>query len=315
MQRAAITAALAEAMRQGGSPSGSTFRRLVEGSPDMVILTDASLGWPGPYIRYVNPAFTGLTGWPPEEVLGRSPRLLQGPGTDRQALAAMSASLRAGNPASARLLNYTRDGAPFWSEMQIVPLLDHRGRTGVFAGFARSIGGEGHAERGPGDAAQAVPDCDALTGLPGRQALLRVAGLEFAAQASGRFCFAALGVEGLEAIRAVHGAAAAEAVLMGVGGLLARNLRRVDLVGRLGEARFGLCLPGLALSEARTVVQRLRGTVAASVFPTPAGPLGVACGSGLAAALPAEPVGEVVARAEAALEARPRENLGLLAPA
>ena len=51
-------------------------------------------------------------------------------------------------------------------------------------------------------------------------------------------------------------------VLMGVGGLLARNLRRVDLVGCLGEARFGLCLPGLALSEARTVVQRLRGTVA-----------------------------------------------------
>lgn len=311
MQRAAITAALAEAMRQGGSPSGLAFRRLVEGSPEMVILTDASLEWPGPYIRYVNPTFTRLTGWSPEEVLGRSPRLLQGPGTDRQALAAMGASLRAGSPASAKLLNYTRHGVPFWSDMQVVPMLDPRGRIGVFAGFARNMAGQGQVEGAPDGTA----DCDPLTGLPGRQALLRVAGLEFAARSSERFCFAVLGVEGLAAIRAEQGPQAVDAALMGVAGLLARNLRRVDLVGRMGEARFGLCMPGLALAEARAVVRRLGAAVAASPFPTPAGPVRVFCGSGLAAALPADEVAQVIARAEAALEESPREDQDLLTPA
>ncbi|MFC0385112.1 sensor domain-containing diguanylate cyclase [Muricoccus vinaceus] len=311
MQRAAATAALAEAMRQGGSPSGPLFRRLVEGASDMVILTDASLDWPGPYIRYVNPAFTRVTGWAAEEVLGRSPRLLQGPGTDRQVLAAMGASLRAGSPASARLLNHTRNGMPFWLDMQVVPMLDPRGRIGVFASFARNVTGQGP----DGSAPDTMADCDLLTGLPGRQALLRVSALEFAAQPSARFCFAVLGVDGLAAVRAEHGPRSADAVLMGVAGLLARNLRRVDLVGRLDDARFGLCMPGLALVEARTVVQRLRAAVAASAFPTPAGPLRVSCGGGLASALAGDQVAQVVARAEAALEETSLENQDLLAPA
>lgn len=304
MQRAAVTAALAEAVRQGGSATSAIFRGLVDRSPELVVVTDATLDQPGPYIRYVNPTFTRVTGWPPEEVLGRSPRLLQGPGTDRRTIAAMGATLRAGGKAGARVLNYTRHGTPYWSEMQIVPLLDHRGRVGVFAGFAREVGAEW---QGAGGLAEPV-ERDILTGIPSRQALLRVAEMEFAAQRPGRFCFASLGIDDLGSVRESLGPQAADSVLIGVAGLFARNLRRMDLIGRMGEDSFAVCMPSLAIAEARAVAERLRGAIAGAAFPTAAGSVSVTCSIGIAAAMPPDGLDEVVARADAALREAKREG-------
>lgn len=308
MQRAVVTAALVEAVRQGGSATGHAFRNLVDSSPEMVMVTDATLDRPGPYIRYVNPAFSVVTGWAAEKVLGGSPRLLQGAGTDPATMAAIGTALRAGCEARARILNYTRNGVPFWSDMQIIPLLDRRGRVGVFAGFARAVGaplpaldaGHNMAPFGEDDPAEAAEQ-DPLTGLPGWEALRRVAGAELAAQRGGRFCLACLGLDDLAELRARLGLQAADSVLIGVAGLLARNLRRVDLVGRIGESSFAVCMPGLAMSEARGVAGRLRAAVAAATFPTPAGPAGVSCGTGIAAALPTDRFEDVVARARASL--------------
>jgi PAS domain S-box-containing protein len=50
---------------------------------ESVLITDATLDHPGPFIIYVNPAFERMTGWKKEEVLGKSPRILQGPNTER----------------------------------------------------------------------------------------------------------------------------------------------------------------------------------------------------------------------------------------
>ena len=51
----------------------------VEHSFDSVVITPAELDRPGPEIVYANPAFQAMTGYAQEELLGRSPRLLQGP--------------------------------------------------------------------------------------------------------------------------------------------------------------------------------------------------------------------------------------------
>src|SRR5690606_17154791 len=92
---------------------------------------------PGPHIVYVNPAYTGRTGYGPDEVIGRNPGFLQGPDTDRAALPRISAALRRGGPGRYELVDYRQDGAPFWVEISIVPVRDAQGRVTHFVSAQR----------------------------------------------------------------------------------------------------------------------------------------------------------------------------------
>jgi len=73
---------------------------------------------------WVNPAFTTITGYAPDEALGRNCRFLQGPDTDPAAVDAIQAALRAGHGCTVTLLNYRKDGAPFWVELTLSPVRD-----------------------------------------------------------------------------------------------------------------------------------------------------------------------------------------------
>src|SRR5271165_398813 len=93
---------------------GAAIDRLNE----IVMVTEGSpVDEPGPRILFVNPAFEKMTGYAAEEVVGRSPRFLQGPGTAAAELARIDAALRARKPVRAELLNYRKDGTPFWVEI------------------------------------------------------------------------------------------------------------------------------------------------------------------------------------------------------
>jgi PAS domain S-box-containing protein len=83
-------------------------------------------------IVFVNAAFTRLTGYLPSQVIGRNCRLLQGPDTDRHSVASLALTLQDRGQASARLLNYRKDGSPFWNNMSIAPVVDDGGQTLFF---------------------------------------------------------------------------------------------------------------------------------------------------------------------------------------
>ncbi|MES2305076.1 MAG: PAS domain S-box protein [Gemmatimonadota bacterium] len=95
---------------------------------DSVMITDAEpIEAPGPTIRFVNPAFERMTGWRPSEVIGKSPRFLQGPRTDRATLDRVRTALASWKPIRVELCNYTRDGREFWIELDISPVTDDTG--------------------------------------------------------------------------------------------------------------------------------------------------------------------------------------------
>jgi PAS domain S-box-containing protein len=95
---------------------------------DVIVITNAQHDQePNPVIQYANPAFMRMTGYTPEEVIGKSPRLLQGPRTDRKTLNKIRAALDAWQPVQAELLNYRKDGTEFWGELNIVPIADAHG--------------------------------------------------------------------------------------------------------------------------------------------------------------------------------------------
>lgn len=119
---------------------------VITSASDGVVITDADLTAPGPRILYVNEAFTRITGYKLAEVKGKSPRFLQGEGTDRATLIRLRETLERGEPFKAEILNYTKTGASYWLGLSIVPVRDGDGRITNFAAIERDITAEKEAE-------------------------------------------------------------------------------------------------------------------------------------------------------------------------
>jgi PAS domain S-box-containing protein len=118
----------------------------VQFSTECVLITDAHLEKPGPHIVFVNPAFTTLTGYTPEEVIGQSPRILQGPRTDPAVLRELSQTIEKGQPYTAETINYRKDGTAYTVEWHISPILDEAGNITHWVSVQRDMSERKRAE-------------------------------------------------------------------------------------------------------------------------------------------------------------------------
>ena len=99
----------------------------IESAADSVLITDAQLDKPGPRIVYVNRAFAQMTGYERKEVLGQTPRILQGPKTDRAVLDRLRERLENGLSFHGEAVNYRKDGSEFTMAWDIEPIRDAEG--------------------------------------------------------------------------------------------------------------------------------------------------------------------------------------------
>ena len=83
---------------------------------------------------FVNDAFCGLTGYAPDEVLGRNCRFLQGPDTDRRQVAKIAQALADEDVIVAEVLNYRKDGTAFWNALHVGPVYDEAGELLYYYG-------------------------------------------------------------------------------------------------------------------------------------------------------------------------------------
>ncbi|KAG2622549.1 hypothetical protein PVAP13_3KG000048 [Panicum virgatum] len=86
-------------------------------------------------ILYASAGFFNMTGYSSNEVVGRNCRFLQGSGTDPAEIAKIRQALSAGSNYCGRLLNYKKDGTPFWNLLTIAPIKDEDGRVLKFIGM------------------------------------------------------------------------------------------------------------------------------------------------------------------------------------
>ena len=95
---------------------------------DSIIITEAEpCTMPGPRILYCNAAFERTTGYSAADVLGKTPRILQGPDSCPKAKTKLRNALAAWQPVEVELVNYRKDGSKFWVELSIVPVANELG--------------------------------------------------------------------------------------------------------------------------------------------------------------------------------------------
>ena len=115
------------------------MRELVGGLAEVFCLADPSIkDCP---IVYASEEFYRTTRYSRDDVLGRNCRFLQGPKTNRQSIARLSAAIKSGQEICETVLNYRRDGSPFMNLLLTAPLYDNRGSVRYFIGAQIDVSG------------------------------------------------------------------------------------------------------------------------------------------------------------------------------
>ena len=118
--------------------------RALSASAEGVTIADARL--PDRPLIYVNAGFERLTGYSRDEVLGRNCRFLQGAGTEADAVTEIRNAINEGRECTVEILNYRKDGSPFWNRLAITPVEDDSGEVTHFIGIQSDVSDRRRAE-------------------------------------------------------------------------------------------------------------------------------------------------------------------------
>lgn len=225
---------------------------------DIVIVTNTtSHEEPGTTIIYVNEAFVTKTGYSREEAIGRSPRFLQGPGTDRKQLEVLRNAMQQSRPVTVELINYRKDGEPFWLELSLAPIADRNGLLTHWVAIERSID-----ERKDNEVnMRKLADFDVLTGLPNRRLLMDRLPIALSVGKrhgrNGALLF--IDLDNFKDLNDTEGHNVGDELLKQVAQRLIMLVRLEDMVARLGGDEFVIMLEDLSAEtdQAAAAAQQL----------------------------------------------------------
>lgn len=113
---------------------------VVNSTNDAVMILEAEpLDEPGPKIVYINESFTRMTGYTEEEALGKNPRFLQGPNSDRMEFTRLRKAMENKESCEITSINYKKDGEQFWVDFSISPVANRQGLVTHFIALERDI--------------------------------------------------------------------------------------------------------------------------------------------------------------------------------
>ena len=240
------------------------YRRLVESSPEGVVLIDAQ-GTDHPVI-YVNPAFEAMTGYSAAELIGRNLRVLQADDREQDGRHRLREALSRGETCRVLLRNYRKDGSLFWNEMTVMPLRHPDGCVTHYAGHHRDAGERLRidpkvAKDSLSGAHQptsiAVRD-DRLTGLytlPYLEELLK-RDWAVAHREQRSIAVFAVDIDALDLYNTTFGRAAGDSTIRRVAHIVSGCLRRSsDVTARIDGGSLIAFAPGLSIEQALRVGQ------------------------------------------------------------
>jgi diguanylate cyclase (GGDEF)-like protein/PAS domain S-box-containing protein len=242
------------------SPPEFDFSEIVQNAKDVVIVTKAdTIDEPGPEIIYVNQAFSEMTGYSAEEVIGKSPRILQSKDTEKKEKLAIRRALEKKEAVRVTLRNYTKLGKEYWIDLSILPLRDNKGNVTHFASIQRDITEQKNLER----KLQVLCRTDPLTTAANRRAFNEILSQEFSRfkRSQKEYALIMIDIDHFKSVNDEYGHAVGDQVLIEVTERCKDNLRYHDIVARLGGEEFCVLLPYTNAKHAEGIAERLRGKI------------------------------------------------------
>jgi len=229
---------------------------------DIVMITEAEpLDNQGPRILFVNEAFERVTGYARDDVIGKSPRVLQGKNTQKEELRKISEALKAWQPVRAEVINYKKNGEEIWLELDIVPISDASGWYTHWVAVERDITQRKQAE----SKIQQLAFYDAMTNLPNRQLLLDRLEQHIASSIRTHHAGAVLFIDldNFKSLNDTHGHDVGDMLLIQAARRIVGCVRETDTVSRLGGDEFVVIVDQLeedlqlAAVQARAVCEKI----------------------------------------------------------
>lgn len=231
-----------------GADPQSLFARALATISEGTMLTDAEYN-----IIHVNEAFTAITGYSQDDILGTDFRVLQGPGSDPATIARLQTTLAAGQVFRGEILNFRKDGTSFWNALTITPVKDPDGKTTHFISVQRDI----TVQKALEEQVRFLAHHDPATGLPNRNSLnLQLfEAIERATQSGGAVAVGIIDLDDFRAVNTSFDHQAGDQVISETARRLQGQLRKTDFVARIGGDKFAVIIENLDTAHADEQIQ------------------------------------------------------------
>ena len=209
-------------------------------------------------IKWVNPAFTKLTGYSLKEVIGHKPsELIKSSKQTQPYYQEMWQTLLTGKPWRGEIINKRKNGSLYDEELNIAPVLNKAGVIEHFIGIKEDITPRKRME----EKLKVLANTDPLTGLFNRRVFLeRLEEETERLNRSKKHCatLLMLDLDFFKQVNDNYGHAAGDKVLCYFADILTTTLRSIDLAARLGGEEFAILLPSTSTKGALIIAERLR---------------------------------------------------------
>ena len=251
------------------------LQRAVEFSANGIVITNTD-----GVIEHVNPAFTAITGYSSEEVIGQTLRVLRSGEHPPGFYAELWNTVKKGGIWRGEIVNRSKDGKIYWEYQTIAPVRDENGEITHFVAIKENITDRKKTE----NELEHLAYTDALTGLANRRHFFHLAEMffDFSSHPSTHISALMADIDHFKNVNDQYGHTVGDEVLHEVAVRLNRNIRPNDLVGRYGGEEFSFLLPRTDFETAFLIAERLRLAIEGQPFQTEAGSLSLTISIGVA---------------------------------